>query len=58
LNGNERNWKAVVASIIAVVGVVALAGVTYKVVARKNAATAAAAGGDAASLSSVDTPLA
>jgi hypothetical protein len=48
----------VVASILGVAGVVALAGVTYKVVAQKNAAAAAAAtGGDAASLSSVDTPL-
>jgi hypothetical protein len=57
-NDNEKNWKPVVASILGVAGVVALAGVTYKVVAQKNAATAAAAGGDAASLSSVDTPLA
>jgi hypothetical protein len=47
----------VVASILGVAGVVALAGVTYKVVAQKNAAAAAATGGDAASLSSVDTPL-
>jgi hypothetical protein len=46
-----------VASILGVAGVVALAGVTYKVVAQKNAAAAAAAGGDAASLSSIDTPL-
>jgi hypothetical protein len=57
-NDNEKNWKPVVASIIGVAGVVALAGVTYKVVAQKNAAAAAAAGGDSASLSSVDTPLA
>jgi hypothetical protein len=58
-NGNEeKNWTPIVAWILAVAGVVALAGVTYKVVARKNATAAALAEGDAASLSSVDTPLA
>jgi hypothetical protein len=47
----------VVASILGVAGVFALAGVTYKVVAQKNAAAAASAVGDASSLSSVETPL-
>ena len=56
-DGNKKSWTPVVASILGVAGVVALAGVTYKVVAPKNAAAAAATGGDAASLSSVDTPL-
>jgi hypothetical protein len=56
INGSKKSWKPVVASILGVAGVVALAGVTYKVVAQKNAATAA--GGDELSLSSVDTPLA
>ena len=53
---SNKSWTPVVASILGVAGVVALAGVTYKVVAQQNA-VAAAAGGDASSISSVDTPL-
>jgi hypothetical protein len=56
-DGRTKSWTPIVASILGVAGVVALAGVTYKVVAQKNAAAAAAAGEDAASLSSADTPL-
>jgi hypothetical protein len=56
--GSKKSWKLVIALILGVVGVIALAGVTYKVVADKNTASAAFAGGDAALLSSVDTPLA
>jgi hypothetical protein len=57
-NGSTKSWKDVAASILGLAGAVALAGVTCMVVAQKNAAAAAAAGEDAASLSSVDTPLA
>jgi hypothetical protein len=39
---SNKRWTPVVASILGVAGVVALAGVTYKVVAQKNAAAAAA----------------
>jgi hypothetical protein len=56
-SGSESNksWTPVVASILGVAGVVALAGVTYKVVAQKNAAAAAAAlVADAFSISSAD----
>jgi hypothetical protein len=58
-DGSESNksWIPVVASILGVAGVFALAGVSYKVVAEKNAAASAAAVGDALSLSSADTPL-
>jgi hypothetical protein len=60
-SGSESNksWVPIVASILGVAGVVALAGVTYKVVAQQNAAAAAAAaaGGDWSSLSSADTPV-
>jgi hypothetical protein len=57
--GSKKRWKPVVASILGVAGVIALAGVAYTVVAQNNAAAAeAATGGDAASLSSIDTPLA
>jgi hypothetical protein len=56
---SNKSRTPVVASIVGVAGMVALAGVTYKVVAQKNAAAAAAAalGGDASSISSADTPL-
>jgi hypothetical protein len=57
-NDRKKNWKPVIASILGVAGVIALAGVAYKVVAQKNAAAASGAGEDAASLSSIDTPLA
>ena len=59
---SSKSWTPMVASIVGVAGVVALAGVTYKVVAQKNAAAAAAAAaaasvGDASSISSADTPI-
>jgi hypothetical protein len=53
---SKKSRIPMVASIVGVAGVVALAGVTYKVVAQKNSA-AAALGGDASSISSADTPL-
>jgi hypothetical protein len=57
-DGSQRNWTVMVASILGVAGVVGLVGVMHKIVAQMNAAAAAAAvGGDAASISSVDTPL-
>jgi hypothetical protein len=56
-NNSTKSWKPVFASILGVAGVVALAGVTYKVVAQRNIAAAAAAEGDASSLWSLDTPI-
>ena len=56
---SSRIWVPIVASILGVAGVVAIAGVSYKVVVQQTAAAAAAVsvGGDSSSLSSADTPV-